>query len=223
MRQEGIKLKNYGIRLDSGDLAYLSKKARIMLDKAGFEDALICASSDLDENLIASLKLQGAKIDTWGVGTRLITSNDCPSFGGVYKLSAETDENGNFVPKIKLSNNPSKVTLPGIKKVIRIYDKESGKIKRTEEKTRMGEYTEECINTFLMNQGQLFDEPVAENYDEAEAFLEDCFAVVADNLDDVRAYMEEEGMDVEEMSDAELEEQSEVFALPDGQYLIVMG
>ena len=82
----------------------------------------------------------------------------------------------------------------------------------------MGEYTEECINTFLMNQGQLFDEPVAENYDEAEAFLEDCLAVVADNLDDVRAYM-----DVEEMSDAELEEQSEVFALPDGQYLIVMG
>ena len=80
----------------------------------------------------------------------------------------------------------------------------------------MGEYTEECINTFLMNQGQLFDEPVAENYDEAEAFLEDCLAVVADNLD-------EEGMDVEEMSDAELEEQSEVFALPDGQYLIVMG
>ena len=77
----------------------------------------------------------------------------------------------------------------------------------------MGEYTEECINTFLMNQGQLFDEPVAENYDEAEAFLEDCLAVVADNLDDVRAYM----------SDAELEEQSEVFALPDGQYLIVMG
>lgn len=87
----------------------------------------------------------------------------------------------------------------------------------------MGEYTEECINTFLMNQGKLFDAPVAENYDEAEAFLEDCLAVVADNLDDVRAYMEEEGMDVEEMSDAELEEQSEVFALPGGQYLIVMG
>ena len=87
----------------------------------------------------------------------------------------------------------------------------------------MGEYTEECNNTFLMNRGQFFDEPVAENYDEAEAFLEDCLAVVADNLDDVRAYMEEEGMDVEEMSDAELEEQSEVFALPDGQYLIVMG
>ena len=87
----------------------------------------------------------------------------------------------------------------------------------------MGEYTEECINTFLEKQGQLFPQPVAESFEEAEAFLEDCFAVVADNLDDVRAYMEEEGMDVEEMSDAELEEQSEVFALPDGQYLIVMG
>ena len=87
----------------------------------------------------------------------------------------------------------------------------------------MYEYDEDCLLTFLKNQGQLFDEPVAETLAEAEAFLEDCLAVVADNLDDVRAYMEEEGMDVEEMSDAELEEQSEVFALPDGQYLIVMG
>ena len=87
----------------------------------------------------------------------------------------------------------------------------------------MYEYEEEILEIFLKMQGQLFDEPVAETLAEAEAFLEDCFAVVADNLDDVRAYMEEEGMDVEEMSDAELEEQSEVFALPDGQYLIVMG
>lgn len=129
MKAKGIELKNYGIRLDSGDLAYLSKKARVMLDNAGYKDAKICASSDLDENLIASLKIQGAKIDTWGVGTRLITSHDCPSFGGVYKLSAETDENGEFVPKIKLSNNPSKITNPGVKKTFRIYDKETGKIK----------------------------------------------------------------------------------------------
>ena len=129
MREKGIELKHYGIRLDSGDLAYLSKKARKMLDEAGFKDAVISASSDLDENLIASLKSQGAKIGTWGVGTRLITSDDCPSFGGVYKLAAETDSNGDFVPKIKLSNNPSKVTLPGIKKAIRVYDKETGKIK----------------------------------------------------------------------------------------------
>ena len=129
MKDAGIELKNYGIRLDSGDLAYLSKKARKMLDEAGFTDAKITASSDLDEYLIMSLKLQGAKINNWGVGTKLITSDDCPSFGGVYKLAAESDENGDFIPKIKLSNNPSKVTNPGIKKVLRFYDKATGKIK----------------------------------------------------------------------------------------------
>ena len=83
----------------------------------------------MDENLIASLKLQGAKISLWGVGTKLITSDDCPAFGGVYKLAAEEDENGKFIPKIKLSNNPEKVTNPGIKKVFRIYEKSTGKIK----------------------------------------------------------------------------------------------
>lgn len=129
MQAKGIELKNYGIRLDSGDLAYLSKKAKAMLEEAGFPDAVISASSDLDENLIASLKLQGAKISLWGVGTKLITSDDCPAFGGVYKLAAEEDENGKFIPKIKLSNNPEKVTNPGIKKVFRIYEKSTGKIK----------------------------------------------------------------------------------------------
>ncbi len=129
MREKGPMPKGYGIRLDSGDIAYLSKKARIMLDEAGFTDAIISASSDLDEDLIASLKSQGAKVSLWGVGTRLITSEDCPAFGGVYKLSAETDDDGNFVPKIKLSNNPEKVTNPGVKKIIRIYDNSTGKIK----------------------------------------------------------------------------------------------
>ena len=129
MQEAGIKLKNYGIRLDSGDLAYLSKEARKMLDAAGFTDAKITASSDLDEYLIMSLKLQGAKINNWGVGTKLITSDDCPSFGGVYKLSAESDGKGGFIPKIKLSDNPSKVTNPGIKKVLRFYSKDTGKIK----------------------------------------------------------------------------------------------
>lgn len=128
-----------------------------------------------------------------------------------------------FRPRQELIDNHAMELLDRPEEILTLFTERIRKIKRTEEKTRMGEYTEECINTFLMNQGQLFDEPVAENYDEAEAFLEDCLAVVADNLDDVRAYMEEEGMDVEEMSDAELEEQSEVFALPDGQYLIVMG
>ncbi len=129
MRKSGITLKNYGIRLDSGDLAYLSKKARKMLDAAGFTDAVISASNDLDEYLIESLKAQGAAITSWGVGTNLITAKDNPAFGGVYKLAAIQDENGQFIPKIKLSENSEKVTNPGNKKIYRIYDKETGKIK----------------------------------------------------------------------------------------------
>lgn len=120
--------QKYGIRLDSGDLAYLSKKARKMLDGAGFTDATITASSDLDEYLIDSLKTQGAKIDSWGVGTKLITSRDCPSFGGVYKLSA-IKRDGQFIPKIKLSENQWKITNPGNKKIYRIYEKETGNVK----------------------------------------------------------------------------------------------
>lgn len=129
MKEAGIESKMYGIRLDSGDLAYLSKKARKMLDEAGFPDAIISASNDLDEYLIDSLKVQGATITSWGVGTHLITSKNCPSFGGVYKLAAVMDKNGNFIPKIKLSENTEKVTNPGNKKIIRVYEKETGKIK----------------------------------------------------------------------------------------------
>lgn len=129
MKEKGIELKNYGIRLDSGDLAYLSKKARQLLDNAGFKDAVISASNDLDENLISSLKLQSAKISSWGVGTHLITSKDCPAFGGVYKLSAvyESDKKA-FKAKIKLSENAEKNTNPGDKKIYRIYDKDTKKI-----------------------------------------------------------------------------------------------
>lgn len=129
MREAGIKPKSYGIRLDSGDLAYLSKKARKMLDDAGFPDAKIAASNDLDEHLIHDLKIQGAAIDTWGVGTHLITSKDCPSFGGVYKLAAIMNEDGEFEPKIKLSENTEKITNPGNKTIYRIYDKETGKMR----------------------------------------------------------------------------------------------
>ena len=115
-----------GIRLDSGDLAYLSREARKMLDAAGYPNTIICASGDLDENLIRDLKLQGACIDTWGVGTKLITSEDCPSLGGVYKMSAETVD-GRVIPKIKISENPVKITNPGIKRLWRIYDNKTGK------------------------------------------------------------------------------------------------
>ena len=106
--------KMYGIRQDSSDLSYLSKKARKMLDVAGFKDAVICASSDLDEYLIESLKAQGAAVNSWGVGTNLITSKDHPAFGGVYKLAA-IEENGTFIPRIKISENQWKVTNPGNK------------------------------------------------------------------------------------------------------------
>lgn len=130
MRDEGQSMPYYGIRIDSGDLAYLSKEARKMLDEAGFEDAVISASSDLDEYLIDSLKTQGAKINSWGVGTNLITSKDCPAFGGVYKLAAIRDDaTGEFVPKIKLSENTEKITNPGNKTVFRLYEKKTGKIK----------------------------------------------------------------------------------------------
>lgn len=127
LRDKGRMPKVYGIRLDSGDLSYLSKKARKMLDEAGFTDAVICASSDLDEYLIESLKLQGAKINTWGVGTNLITSKDCPAFGGVYKLAA-MKEGDEFIPKIKISENQWKITNPGNKTIYRVYDKVTGNI-----------------------------------------------------------------------------------------------
>lgn len=129
MKDAGVELHNYGIRMDSGDLAYLSKKVRQMLDTAGFPDAIISASNDLDEYLIETLKIQGAKITSWGVGTSLITSRDCPAFGGVYKLAAIRNEDGHFTPKIKLSENTEKVTNPGNKEIYRIYDKETGKIR----------------------------------------------------------------------------------------------
>jgi len=112
-----------GIRLDSGDIAYLSKKARKMLNQAGFVDAKIVASGDLDEWTIWDLKAQGAAVDTWGVGTALITSRACPALGGVYKLVAE-EVDGKMLPKIKISENPFKITNPGYKKVSRLYDKD---------------------------------------------------------------------------------------------------
>lgn len=124
LREAGYEPK--GIRLDSGDLAYLSKKARKMMDEAGFPNAIICVSGDLDERSIASLLQQGAKIDSWGVGTRLITSEDLPALGGVYKLSAVVEKDGSITPKIKLSDNTAKITNPGFKNLYRLYSKENG-------------------------------------------------------------------------------------------------
>lgn len=120
-----LKAKGYkplGIRLDSGDLAYLSKKARAMLDAAGHTDAKIFASGDIDENIIASLNAQGAKIDVWGIGTKLITASPRPALGGVYKMAAIRDKDGKWVPKMKFSDTHEKITNPGFKTTYRIYD-----------------------------------------------------------------------------------------------------
>lgn len=125
LREENRLPKKYGVRLDSGDLTYLSIETRKMLDKEGFEDAVICASNDLDERLIQDLKRQGAKINLWATGTKLITSYTCPAFNGVYKLAAK-EKNGIMEPVIKLSETKVKVTNPGNKTVYRISDKETG-------------------------------------------------------------------------------------------------
>lgn len=117
----------FSIRLDSGDISYLSKKARKMLDEAGLQSCKITASNSLDEYLIRDLMMQGAEIDTFGVGERLITSSSSPVFGGVYKLVAVENEIGEIVPKIKVSENTAKITNPHFKKVYRYFDNESGK------------------------------------------------------------------------------------------------
>lgn len=115
-----------GIRIDSGDIAYLSRKARKMLDDAGYPDCSIVASNSLDEYIIRDMLLQGAKVDSFGVGERLITSSSSPVLGGVYKLCA-VEKDGEIIPKIKLSENVQKITTPGNKRVYRLYDRESGK------------------------------------------------------------------------------------------------
>lgn len=126
-KELGDKINFKGVRLDSGDLAYLSKKVRKQLDEAGFPDAQIYASNDLDENTILNLKMQKAKINVWGVGTKLITAYDQPALGAVYKIVALEDEQGKMQNTIKLSNNAEKVSTPGKKQVWRITSREKGK------------------------------------------------------------------------------------------------
>lgn len=115
-----------GIRIDSGDITYITKKARKMLDDAGYADCKICVSNSLDEYLIRDMIFQGAKVDSYGVGERLITASSEAVFGGVYKLAA-VEKNGKIIPKIKISENPAKITLPGIKIPWRLYDRTTGK------------------------------------------------------------------------------------------------
>ena len=136
-----------GIRLDSGDLAFLSIEARKLLDEAGFPNATIVASNDLDEHLIESLKRQGAKIAMWGVGTKLATAFDQPALGGVYKLGALKDTNGKWLPKVKLSEQLIKVSTPGILQVRRFFD---DKVARADMVyNELIELPEECVICLL--------------------------------------------------------------------------
>ena len=115
-----------GIRIDSGDITYITKKARKMLDDAGYSDCKICISNSLDEYLIRDMIFQGAQVDSYGVGERLITASSEAVFGGVYKLAA-VEKKGEIIPKIKISENAAKITLPGVKIPWRLYDRETGK------------------------------------------------------------------------------------------------
>lgn len=128
--QEELLPRGYrpaGIRIDSGDITYLSRKARKMLDEAGFPDCKICASNSLDEYIIRDMLMQGAKVDSFGVGERLITSGSEPVFGGVYKLAGVEDADGNIIPKIKISENVAKITTPCFKGLWRLFDRDTGK------------------------------------------------------------------------------------------------
>ncbi|MGT2666642.1 nicotinate phosphoribosyltransferase [Streptococcus rifensis] len=126
-KEMGDKINFKGVRIDSGDMAYISKKVREQLDEAGYPDAKIYASNDLDENTILNLKMQKAKIDIWGVGTKLITAYDQPALGAVYKVVSIENDEGVMVDSIKLSNNAEKVSTPGKKQVWRITSLEKGK------------------------------------------------------------------------------------------------
>ncbi|AMQ07533.1 nicotinate phosphoribosyltransferase [Sporosarcina psychrophila] len=161
-KELGDSINFNAIRLDSGDLAYLSKEARKMLDKAGFRKTKIVASNDLDEKTIMNLKAQGAKIDAWGVGTKVITAFDQPALGAVYKLVAIEDDNGKMVDTIKISGNPEKVTTPGLKRVYRIVNKVNNRAEgdyiammdenpQAEEKLKMFHPTHTFISKFVTN------------------------------------------------------------------------
>jgi len=126
-KELGDKINFIGVRLDSGDIAFLSKEARRMLDAAGFHDAKIIVSNDLDEYTILNLKAQGAKVDVWGIGTKLITAYDQPALGAVYKMVAIENSEGQLEDTIKISANAEKVSTPGLKNVYRIIDKKNGK------------------------------------------------------------------------------------------------
>ncbi len=174
-KELGDKINFIGIRLDSGDIAFLSKEARRMLDEAGFTNAKIIVSNDLDEYTILNLKAQGAKVDSWGIGTKLITAYDQPALGAVYKIVAIENESGELEDTIKITANAEKVSTPGLKNVYRIIDKENGKAEgdyitmadenpELEERIKMFHPTHTFISKFVTNfEAQNLHQKVIEN------------------------------------------------------------
>ncbi len=163
-----------GIRIDSGDISYLAGKAREMLDDAGFSDCTICASNSLDEYLIREMLINGAPLDSFGVGERLITASSHPTFGGVYKLAAIVKEDGTEVPKIKLSDNVNKLTWPGNKEVWRLYDRETGKA-IADVVTLAGEVIDDTKPYEIFDAESTWKRKVCENF-RAERLLKQIFA-----------------------------------------------
>lgn len=184
-------ITNMAIRLDSGDISYLSKKARKMLDDAGLQCCKITASNALDEHLIMDLMMQGAQIDSFGVGERLITSKSEPVFGGVYKLAGVEDDQGNIIPKIKISENTTKITNPGFKRIVRFYDKESGKAIADELRLR-DEGMPEDDGHVIFDQNATWKTKELSNYTMRELqvpiFLKGQLVYELPKLDDIRSY-----------------------------------
>lgn len=184
-----------GIRLDSGDMSYLSREARKMLDEAGWTDCKISVSNSLDEYLIQDLLMQGAKIDLFGVGERMITAKSEPVFGGVYKLTAVEDENGTVIPKIKISENIEKITVPHFKKIYRFYGRDTGKA-IADYMTVYDEQVDDTADLELFDPHATWKTKTVYNFEAREllvpVFLQGKCVYQSPELQDIRAYCSRE-------------------------------
>ena len=189
-----LKPANMGIRIDSGDITYLTKKARKMLDEAGLQDCKIVVSNSLDEYIIRDVILEGACIDSFGVGERLITAKSEPVFGGVYKLAA-LETNGELIPKIKISENVEKITNPGFKNLYRLYDKETGKV-RGDVMTIAGEVISEDEPYELFDPNAIWKRTKVENFTvknlQVPIFREGKCVYESPSIEEIRAYCKEQ-------------------------------
>ncbi|MGX7109164.1 nicotinate phosphoribosyltransferase [Facklamia miroungae] len=193
-KEMGDKINFIGVRIDSGDMSYQSKKIREQLDEAGFTQARIIASNDLDEKTILNLRMQGAKINDWGIGTKIITSYDQPALGAVYKLVGIEDEHGEIAPTIKISSNTEKITTPGVKQVWRITRKKDGKVEG-DYVALIDERPDQLDELFMFHPVHTYINKTVKNF-EARPLLEDIFKEgkqVYDlpNILEIKAYLDD--------------------------------